>query len=389
MTATPPLWRVVPVLGIVQILTWGSTFYLLAILAGPIGADTGWSAFAITGGISVALLASGMAAGPVGRAINARGGRWVMSVGALGLCVGLSALALAPSVALYLVAWAVIGCAMAATLYEAAFSTLGRIYGGDARRAITALTLWGGFAATLCWPLSALLVEAFGWRATCAIYAAVHLCITLPLCRFGLPASLGTVADVRAHAATSWRDPRLRAMAMAGVSLTFVFATVSVHLIPLLVASGTALGVAVGLGALIGPSQVGARVVEMLGRQRHSPLITLLIATGCVATGITGLSFGAPAAVALIIYGAGTGLWSIARGTVPLVLFGPEHYVGAMARLALPILAASALAPVAGTLMIASFGSGGALWALAVVACVPCVAAVLLWRITRTHPLVH
>lgn len=381
MTDAPPHWFAVPILGIVQILTWGSTFYLLAILADPIVEDTGWSDFSVIIGISIALLTSGLAAGPVGRMITQRGGRWVMSWGAAVLSLGLFCLALAPNVPVYLLAWVIIGCAMAATLYEAAFSTLGRIFGGDARRAITTLTLVGGFSATVCWPLSAILVEALSWRGACAVYGVLHLCVTLPLCRFGLPQARALLASPsQGQSAVGWSDPRLRAMAVAGVCLVFVFATLAVHLIPLLVASGYGLAAAVGLGALIGPSQVSARVLEMLGRQRHSPILTMIVATLFVASGTLGLAAGLPAALCLITYGAGAGLWTIARGTVPLVLFGPEHYTATMARIALPVLAASALAPLVGIGLIPAFGPDGTLAILGGVALVPCAAALLLWR---------
>lgn len=381
MTVAKPHWSAVPILGVVQILTWGSSFYLLAILADPIMADTGWSHFSVIIGISIALLTSALAAGPVGHMITQRGGRWVMSAGAATLSLGLFGLALAPNVPIYLMAWVIIGCAMAATLYEAAFSTLGRIFGGDARRAITTLTLVGGFSATICWPLSTILVEAFDWRVACAVYGAIHLCVTFPLCRFGLPKAHATLASSTVgQSAVGWDDTRLRAMAVAGVCLVFVFVTLAVHLIPLLVARGYGLAAAVGLGAMVGPFQVSARVLEILGRQRHSPLLTMVMATVFVASGVLGLASGLPAALCLIAYGAGAGLWTIARGTVPLALFGAEHYTATMARIALPVLATSALAPLVGILLIPAFGPIGTLAILGGVALVPCAVALMLWR---------
>lgn len=375
-------------LGSVQILTWGSSFYLLAILAPPITQDTGWSAYAVTGGISLALFTSALMAGTAGRAINRHGGRAVLSAGVILLSFGLFLLALSPSLPVYLLAWIVIGAAMAATLYEAAFSTLSQIFGGEARRAITALTLVGGFSATLCWPLSAFLVETWGWRGTCATYAVVHLLLTLPLCRFGLPYAmpLSTAAAKEAPSTNPipWRDPRLCAVALAGVCLVFIFSTVALHLPRLLVASGYSLSHAAALGAVIGPSQVGARLVEMLGGGRHSPLTTMVVSTFCVAGGLGVLSLNAPAALCLIIYGMGLGLWTIARGTVPLALFGPAAYPATMARLALPILSVSALAPIVGLGMLPALGPIGMLQALTGVACLPCLLAVLLWR-RRPH----
>lgn len=381
MTLSRPDWTVVPILGVVQVLTWGTSFYLLAILAPPIVTDTGWSDLFVTGGISLALLTSGVTASLVGRAIMARGGRWVMSRGVLALSGGLFGLAIAPNVAVYLAAWVLIGAAMAASLYEAAFSTLGRLFAGDARRAITRLTLVGGFSATICWPLSAILVEAFGWRGACAVYGALHLCVTLPLCRFGIPLDQAAVATPgTARKAAGWDDPRLRAMGIASVCLVFVFSTLSIHLVPLLVASGFSLAAAVGLGTLVGPMQVAARLLEILGRERHSPILTMVIAALCITGGVFGLGFGLPAAPCVIAYGAGAGLWTIARGTVPLALFGPDHYSATIARLALPALVTSALAPLVGVSLLPILGPDGTFMALAAVATVPCAVAIWLWR---------
>ena len=382
MTAPPDHRVLAGILGAVQILTWGSSFYLLAILAPPIVEATGWSAFAVTGGISIALLTSALMAGTAGRAINAMGGRWVMSWGVVVLSAGLFTLALSPNLPVYLMAWVIIGVSMAATLYEAAFSTLSQIFGGEARRAITALTLVGGFSATLCWPLSAALVEALGWRGTCATYAIVHLCLTLPLCRFGLPRHaphLPVAEDAPTSAPVPWRDPRLLALATSGVCLVFIFSTIAVHLPPLLVASGYSLTQAAALGAVIGPSQVSARLLELLGGGRHSALTTMVVSTLCVVTGLVALSLSAPAALCLIVYGMGLGLWTIARGTVPLTLFGPAPYAATMARVALPVLTVSALAPLAGLLLLPALGPIGTLQTLGGVAFIPCLLACLLW----------
>ncbi|MEX3017823.1 MFS transporter [Gymnodinialimonas hymeniacidonis] len=355
--------RITAALGVVQILTWGSSFYLLAVLAAPIVAETGWPMELVTGGVSIALLVSGVAAPHVARFIRARGGRRVMSVGVIVLALGLLCLSMAPGVPVYLLAWALIGCGMSATLYDAAFSTLGTIFGDSARGAITQLTLWGGFASTVCWPLSAWMVEAFGWRGACLGYVALHLCVTLPLCLWGLPRGApGAVAHAKGRLKA---DVRHRLLAFIAVCLTFVFATISVHLITLLTATGLSLAAAVGLGALIGPAQVGARLLEMLGRERHAPIVTQFVATSLILSGVLALWFDAPAGAALIAYGAGNGLYSIARGTVPLARFGAQDYPLVMAYVARPAMFAAASGPVASAWLIGRIGPEATLLALA------------------------
>ena len=179
--------RVIAALGIIQILAWGSSYYLLAVLAGPIARDTGWSYAWVIAGVSLGLLVAGAVSIRVGRTIEEYGGRQVLAASALLLAAGLAVMAMAPGVPIYLAAWLLLGAGMGAGLYDAAFSTLGRLYGAQARSAITQLTLWGGFASTVCWPLSAWLVEAVGWRGACLAYAGLHLAVTLPLALFAIP----------------------------------------------------------------------------------------------------------------------------------------------------------------------------------------------------------
>jgi MFS family permease len=274
----------------------------------------------------------------------------------------------------YLVAWAVIGLGMGAGLYDAAFGTLGRYYGQEARSAITALTLWGGFASTVCWPLSAYLVEALGWRGTCFAYAALQLGLALPahvllLPRVQEPITAAAPAPIASPAGASVVNEQHAFVLLVGVAVVSgaLSTIVSVHLLTLLQARDVALGAAVALGALVGPSQVGARVVEMLFGQRYHPIWTMIAAVTLIALGVLLLALGFPIlAFALVLYGAGNGIYSIARGTLPLALFGPGRYPVLMGRLGRPALLASSLAPSAGALLLEH---GGATWTLMVLAC--------------------
>lgn len=373
---------IISALGVIQILAWGSTFYLMAPLAEAIGADTGWSPAFLSAGVSVALLVSGLAAPAVGRWIGRTGGRVPLSLGLACLAAGLVMLGLARGPAVYLLAWGLLGLGMAASLYDAAFSVLGVAFGQNARAAITQLTLWGGFASTVCWPLSAWLVESFGWRVACFSYAALHLCVTLPLCRRFVPRVAGAAAradiSLQGGAAVRAMDLRFLCIVIAGVLLTMLSTIWSIHMVTILTAGGSSLAAAIALGTLIGPAQVGARVVEMLGRGRHHPIWTMGMATGLVLIGFAGLQAGFPAAVALIAYGAGNGLWSIARGALPLALFGPDGYAALMGRLARPMLFSAAAAPTVGAFLIERIGAERTMTSLAVVAVIPLGAALLL-----------
>ncbi len=380
--------RTTSALGVVQILAWGSTYYLLAVLSGPIREDTGWSGTVVTAGISIGLLIAGLAAARTGRLIHRHGARTVMASAMGLLSAGLALMALAPVPAIYLASWGVLGLGMGAGLYDASFSALGQVYGAGARRAITQLTLWGGFASTVCWPLSALLVEAVGWRGACAAYAALHLTVSLPLCLAALPRAAATATDPVAPAAQGSvpSDRVFWLLAAGGMLLSLVSAIVSVHLIVLLQARGVPYAAAVALGTLIGPAQVAARVIEMAMGGRHPAAWTLLAATALVAAGVLGMRAGLPMSAALIVYGAGNGIWSIARGAVPLALFGPDRYPVVMGRLARPALLASAAAPSLGAVLIDRIGPEATLTALAAVSLVPLCCAVALIALVRRVP---
>jgi MFS family permease len=386
---------VISALGITQILAWGSSFYLPAVLAQPIAADTGWSLGWVVGGLSVGLLAAGLVAPRVGRTIDRKGGRPVLVASSILLAAGLATLALAHSLPVYMMAWLVMGVGMGSGLYDAAFATLGRLYGRDARQAISTLTLWGGFASTVCWPLSAWLVEHFGWRGACGVYAAIQVLVSLPVHAFVLP---GIGAAPPGHKPSGGADAlaaqriltgarRTRAFLLLAAVLTLGAVTASmigVHLLTLLQARGLELAAAVALGALVGPSQVGARVVEMAFGRHYHPIWTMVASVSLVAGGVVLLLVGFPIlALALALYGAGNGIGSIAKGTLPLALFGPSGYASLMGRLAMPSLLAQALSPSIGAVLIEWGGPDPALGLLAGLACLNLGLVALLWAMAR------
>ncbi|MEI4488387.1 MFS transporter [Frigidibacter sp. MR17.14] len=380
----PRRWPVVSALGIVEILAWGTSYYLMAPLAAAIVADTGWPLPQVIGALSLGLLTAGVASPHVGRLIARHGGRPVLAGGVLCLALGLAILALAPSVPVFVLGWLVMGLGMAAGLYDPCFAALGRIWGREARGAITQLTLWGGFASTVCWPLATLLEGWFGWRGAILCFAGLHLGVSLPLILMVLPRE-GRVSPAAGAAAAGLRltaRERLRFGLMAAVFtlVSLLMTVVSVHLVVLLAARGLSTAEAVALGALIGPAQVAARLVEMAGGGRHHPRWTLAVAALAAGLGLIALATGwvLPGA-ALVLYGGGNGLVSIARGALPMAWFGPERYPLLMGRLARPALLAQAAAPMIGAVLIERGGAGAAFLMLGLggVALIALVAALL------------
>jgi MFS family permease len=368
----------ITVLGIGQIFAWGSSYYLLAVLAKPIADDTGWPLAWVVGGVSVGLLVAGIVSPRVGRTIQHRGGRPVLAVSTILLAVGLGVLAIAQTLPVYLLAWIVLGIGMGAGLYDPAFATLGRLYGAAARSSITTLTLFGGFASTVCWPISAVLVTHFGWRGTCLIYAAFHLIVLLPAYLRAVPREAEYQEDQTVASGTTEsvstprviRSPVFFGLLATTLTLSAVISTLfSVHLLTILQSRGIDLAVAVALGAVIGPLQFGARAIEFFIARYHHPVWTQFASTLLVGIGVAALWMAVPVlAVPIVFYGAGIGLESIARGTLPLALFAGPRYAVVMGRLAMPSRIAQAAAPPIGAALLGAYGPGGVLATFVVVA---------------------
>jgi len=396
--AAPSLWRIVPVLGATQILAWASSYYLPAVIAKPIADSTGWPLSLVVGGLSIGLLASGIISPRVGRTIEERGGRPVLAFSSVLLALGLSSLALSRGLPVYLASWIIIGLGMGSGLYDAAFATLGRTYGEKSRQAITALTLFGGFASTVGWPLSAYLVDIVGWRSTCWVYAALQLGVVLPIYIFVLPreerrklaqatapVGPGTPGEVRPGNGTDARFRLLFILLAAGFTLgDVIWSVLSVHLITILQARNVSMQEAVALGALVGPSQVSARVIEMLTGRFHHPIWTMIGSAVLVTAGVALLWAGGPlVAFGFILYGAGGGIRSIARGTLPLALFGSIGYAVVMGRLAMPSLLAQSVSPMIAAWVLERLGAVMLMGVLMAVAACHLATVAVTWAVTR------
>jgi len=356
----PPLLRFIPALGVAQVIAWGSLYYSIAVLARPMGASLGLPQTVVYGGYTLALLLSGVVAPAVGRRIDRGGGRDVLSLAALLGAAAFATLACAESRALYFLGWALAGLAMGCGLYDAAMAALNQLAPGTKlRRAVTALTLIGGFASTVFWPLSHWLVTSWDWRVACAVFAGLHLCVCLPLYRYALPAAR-VVAPSRARSPTPL--PRQGAafwwLAGAFALVSFAFAVLSAHLVALLGDAGITEADAILVGTLFGPMQVVARIVEfsVASRVRAVSVGTvsfLLMALALwLLTGIDGNR--TQAFLFAACYGASNGTLTIVRGTVPAELFGRAHYGALLGRLALPSFFAKAFAPFLFSVMLAT-----------------------------------
>jgi MFS family permease len=339
---------VIAALGIAQTLAWGSSYYLPAILADPIAADLQVSRELVLAAFSMALLIAAFAGPWVGSAIDRRGGRNVLALSNLVLAAGLALLAAANGPASLFGAWAILGVGMALGLYDAGFATLTSLYGGQARGPITGITLIAGFASTVSWPLTAALNDGLGWRETCLVWAVLNLVIGLPLNRL-LPKSIAAPAPAsEAAEAAPWKPYReMLLLAFVFAAGWFVTGAMAAHLPRLLQLAGATPVEAVATAALMGPAQVAARLAELMIMRRIHPLVSARIATALHPLGAGALlllgTAGAPLFV--ILYGAGNGLLTIARGTVPLAVFGPHGYGRRTGLLGAPARAAQALAP--------------------------------------------
>ena len=381
---------VITALGIAQILAWGTSFYFPAVFAEPIVAETGWSLGFVVGGTSIGLLTAGLISPQVGRTIDVHGGRPVLMASSLFYAAGLALVGFSPALPIYLAGWVLIGMGMGSGLYDAVFSALGRMYGSEARGPITNLTLFGGFASTVCWPLSAFMIEQFGWRSACFIYAAIHLFVMLPLqaAVVGPARKLEERHTIQTAAAdASWISNEALIFGLLALVLSIaagIGSIVVVHLLIFLQARGVDFATAVSLGTIFGPAQVGARVIESLFGKRYHPIWTMIASCTLMAVGLL-LLFGAGQALVVIIllYGAGYGISWIGRGTLPLALFGPVRFPRLMGKLAFPSLIVQALAPSAGALLLEAKGANATIGVLTVFALINVALIGSLWWFCR------
>jgi MFS family permease len=348
-------WRAVPVLGVTQILAWGGIFYTPVLMVPLIAAERGFSFTFAMGGFSAGLLAAGLVSPMVGGLIDRHGGHRVMPFGSLAGAVGLAGLTVASHPVLYVAVWMLLGAALAASLYDPAFATLGRIFGAHARQPITVLTLAGGFASTVSWPATYALLQPLGWKGTYLVYAALLALVAAPLHAFALPRTRAAPDARPADSAVASAPVRPASGATfllvvtAFAAYAFVPSGLSAHLLAMFQRAGIDAGTAVIIGSLFGPSQVAARLLELIFARNVHPVTTIRFAIGLLVLAFAMLwAFGLSTPVAFafaIMFGLANGLSTIGRGAVPLALFGPTGYGRTIGRIARMALIVTALAP--------------------------------------------
>ena len=357
--------RVLAVLCVTEVVSWGVLYYAFPVLSGRIAGDTGWSPPALSGAFSAALVVSGLTGIMVGRWIDRHGPRWLMTLGSATAVVALVGVALAPTLLWFTAAWLLAGVAMSGVLYPPAFAALTRWAGPRRVEALTLLTLAGGLASTIFAPITAALAARLDWRAVFLVLAVVLAGVTIPAHAIGLrrpwPPPLGRMRRDRSASRVRVATSRPFLVLAAALALTACASyAVVVNLVPLLTERGlglTAAAVILGLG---GAGQVAGRLFYPALNRRFSVrarTVTITagvaITTGLVAvlTGLAGL------VVAVVLAGVVRGMMTLLQATAVSERWGTSHYGRLTGLLAAPVMISAALAPWIGSSLAAALNS--------------------------------
>src|SRR5215212_2803037 len=349
-------WRLIAPLSAAQVVSWGSLIYAFTLFIEPMSREFGWSKEALSAAYALGLTASGVSAIPVGRWIDRGHGRLVMTGGSLAAALCLALWSQVTAYPAFLAIWVGIGVAMGATLYEPGFSVLSRSLGPLARRGITAMTLVGGFASAVFIPLTHLLIERLGWRGALLALAGLNGVVCALIHAFVIPTDRprrGAADERPTHAPGDarrvLREPTFWGFVAVAVLHSALLSGFLVHLVPLLVERGFALGAVVAAFALFGPAQVGARVLVALSEWRLSLQGLGLATVGLTVLATALLPFAPPEsgliAVFFVLFGASNGMMTILRAVLPPDLFGPADYGAIQGVIAMPATFAKAAGP--------------------------------------------
>jgi MFS family permease len=387
VTITPTA-RAIAGLGFTQIVGWGTTYLMPSVLGRQLQVDLGLTPELVFSGITVMFAVSAVCSPRIGKIVDRTGARRLMTAGSVIYALSLVGLASAQGPASYLACWALMGIASALALSTPSSISIVQIAGPRARQAIALLTIIGGMASTIFWPVTGVLEAAIGWRTTLLLYAAIHLFACVPIHWLILPRRPPThpVASGTASAASTVAPEEARRVYLLLVTSlsfgAFVFTGVQLQMIEMLRGLGHAPAAALLLASLIGPSQVGIRIFELLFGHRYSIMKSAVFGSLMLPVGFgLGLLAGNVFVVALFMvasYGISNGLKAVQRATLPLALFGRAQFGAYMGRLALPQGIVAAVAPPIMASVLHRFGTSGALWLSFVFATVSLAAMVLL-----------
>ena len=387
-TIFAPVGRATLGLGVTQIIGWGTTFLMPSVLGRPIQNELGMPSELVFAGITVMFGVGALFAPRIGRLMDRTGPRLVMASGSLAYALSLAILAFCQGPVIYLLAWAGMGVASTLALNTPSSIALAQVAGPRARQAIAVLAIIGGFASTIFWPVGGALVGLVGWRGTVLVYAAMHLIVCAPIHFVALPKAAPAAPQATASPASGGGLPaedRSRAFLLLNITLSFgafVFTGFIIHVIEILRGLGHPPASALFLASLIGPSQVGIRIIELVFGHRYSFMTSAVMGSAMLPFGL-GLmlidgSNSAIALVCILAYGISNGLKAVQRATLPLALFGRGQFGAYMGRLALPQGILSASAPTVLAAVLDRFGASGALWLAFVVATISFIAMILL-----------
>jgi MFS family permease len=363
MTPSPgiaPPWGLAWRLAFGQIFSWGIHYYAFTVVVGPMQAGTGWSRTFLNFGLSIGLLMWGLCAYPVGLWIQRRGARGLMTAGSIAGAIALILMGSAITPAAYLVAWVLLGAAMAGSLYDPAFAVITATFGAHFRRGITLITLVGGLASTVFIPLAQFAVNHTGWRTALILLGAVQLVVCAPLHWLSIPtfsnASRRDAASTTRKLAAWWStfrsdvsDRRFVGLAIWFTAYSTAFTGLVFQLIPMLQSLEVANHTIVTAIAVMGPMQVAGRLFLSVRGQRFPTLHVGAFAMSALALAMLMLLLLPPTLFWLALFaavlGLGNGMLTIVRGTSVGEVFGLERYAEINGALAAPGVLAKAAAP--------------------------------------------
>jgi MFS family permease len=385
LPASPEGRRLVLLLGLAQMVSWGTLYFSFTVFLAPMHDTLGWARPFLAGGFSLGLLVWALCSFWVGRALDRWPARRVMGAGTVLAAGGLLAWSFVSNETAFLLLWLPMGLAMATTLYDPAFVVLRQAFGDAHQRPIIGLTLIAGFSSTLCIPLAQWGVEHLGWRHTLQLFALAHVLICLPIharlhVRPPMLAPAAALDPAAAVHASAWRMvlrlPVFWAVVLAFVATSLIATVLGAHLIPLLTEKGVPTSRQLLIAALIGPAQVLGRLAMMRSRPAH-PVRIAPWTYGAMAAALTllALSSGPLLIVFALVYGAANGINTMVRAIAMPELVSPNQYATLNGLMMTPVLLAQASAPWLGALLWRASGGYAAVeWAMVGAAIVALVA---------------